>query len=1265
MKFQKGLAIAVLVCAIAIDVASLQVVQGQAPPPLSAAQAAQWKETEGLRAEMYRLYQAGEFGKAIELAEKVLAIAEKILPPNHPNLAQSINNLAFLYRAQGRLSEAEPLLQRALKIRETVLPPNHPDLAQSINNLASLYQAQGRLSEAEPLLQRALKIRETALPPNHPDLAVSINNLAFLYQDQGRLSEAEPLLQRALKIFETALPPNHPDLAVSINNLAFLYQAQGRLSEAEPLYQRALKIREAALPPNHPDLAVSINNLAFLYQAQGRLSEAEPLLQRALKIFETALPPNHPDLAVSINNLASLYQAQGRLSEAEPLLQRALKIREAALPPNHPDLAVSINNLAFLYRAQGRLSEAEPLLQRALKIFETALPPNHPNLAQSINNLASLYQDQGRLSEAEPLYQRALKIRETALPPNHPDLAVSINNLASLYQAQGRLSEAEPLLQRALKIRETALPPNHPDLAQSINNLASLYQDQGRLSEAEPLLQRALKIFETALPPNHPDLAVSINNLASLYQAQGRLSEAEPLLQRALKIRETALPPNHPDLAQSINNLAFLYQAQGRLSEAEPLLQRALKIFETALPPNHPDLAVSINNLASLYQAQGRLSETEPLLQRALKIRETALPPNHPDLAASISNLAFLYQAQGRLSEAELLYQRALKIFETALPPNHPNLATSINNLAGLYLVRRNLPQAIVLLARGFNISEQNLQQNLIVGNERTKQDFARQFSGETNSAISIATQFAPNNLAANRLAALTLLRRKGRVLDAFSSNLQALRQRLKDKPDAKKLLDQWATVQQQLSALSSRTPNQSPEQFKAQYAELNSQRRELEAALSKASAEFLKTIQPIQLADVQARIPKDSVLVEITIYQPFNPAAKLQQDLFGTSRYAAMILRTTGEPEWLDLGEAAPINQSIQTFRTALQDPSETRAVQQLARQLDRQVMQPIRQRLGTVQHLLLSPDSDLNQIPFETLQDETGKSLIDRYSISYLTSGRDLIRLATLPTSNAPPAIVADVDYDNTNLVASNSTRGGDRRSRDLASLKYGKLDGAKAEATLLKQLYPNAQLFTDKAATETAVRQLQAPSLLHFATHGFYLADQTQYFAPKPVSGLRQQPQQETFNLENPLLRSGLALAGFNSRNDRPNQSDDGVLTALEVTGLNLWGTQLVVLSACETGVGAASVGEGIYGLRRALTIAGSQTQILSLWKVDDQVTALLMRDYYTNLQKGLGRHEALRQAQLKLKTSRNYSHPYYWSGFIPSGDWSPLKGRLAKS
>jgi CHAT domain-containing protein/Tfp pilus assembly protein PilF len=1095
MKLRRWSAIALMIGAIAVDAGTMTGAQEQTLPPLSAEQTAQWKETEGMQAEIRRLQQAGERDKAIPLAEKVVAIAEKVLPPNHPELALSLNNLAGLYQFQGRLKEAEPLFQRSLKIAETTPPPNHFQL-----------------------------------------------------------------------------------------------------------------------------LVLNLDGLAGLYKLQGRLKEAEPLLQRALKILETALPPNHPDLAESLISLASLYQNQGRLKEAEPLLQRALKIQETALPPNHPDLEMGLTTLGLVYQDQGRLKEAEPLFQRVLRIRETTLSPTDVLWIPGLNNLAGLYQAQGRLKEAEPLYQRALKIAETTVSPTHPTFITILSNVAELYKAQGRLREAESLLQRALKIAETTLSPTHPTLAATLNNLSGLYQDQGRLKEAEPLLQRVLKIREATQPPDYSNLALSLNNLGELYRQQGQLKKAEPLLQRALKIQEATLPLNHPGLPHILNNLAALYQDQGRSSEATSLFQRALKIREATLPPNHPDLAIASNNLATLYQDQGRSSEATSLFQRALKIQEATLPPNHPDLALTLSNLA----------------------------------------VVSLFPTQRNLLQAIAFLNRSLTIQEHNLQQNLIVGSERNKLEFAQLFSSDTSTAISIAAQIAPNNPQAKRLAALTLLRRKGRVLDAVSDNVQTLREHLKDKPDAQKLLDQWATIQQKLSGLSSReTTNLSPEQFKATFNQLDGKRRELEAAISSQSAEFLAATKPIQLADIQSRIPKDAALVEMTIYDTFNPNTK---SLLGAPHYAAMILRSTGEPEWLDLGDAASINQSVEQFRLDLANPQVQPDTDKHARQLDRQVMQPIRKRLGNVQHILLSPDGALNQIPFEALQDENGKELIDRYAFSYLTSGRDLVRFAVLPSSTNPPVVLADIDYNNAPEIAS-ATRGGSRRSRDLTE-RYGELKGAKAEADLLQQIYPNAKLLRDKAASETALRQVQAPSILHFATHGFYLEDQTKTFSSTPVSGLQKQPQQETFKFENPLLRSGLALSGFNSRNARRDQSDDGVLTALEVASLNLWGTQLVVLSACETGLGTSSVGEGIYGLRRAFAIAGAQSQIISLWKVNDGATATLMREYYTGLQAGLGRHEALRNAQRKLKTSSQYRHPHYWAGFIPSGEWGPLKGQISQ-
>jgi tetratricopeptide (TPR) repeat protein len=409
-------------------------------------------------------------------------------------VALLFNQAGYYLYERARYAEAEPVYQRALGIREKALGPEHPAVAQSLNNLAALYDDQGKYAEAEPLYQRALGMREKALGPEHPAVAQSLNNLAELYRAQGKYAKAEPLYQRALGILEKALGPEHPDVAATVNNLAALYRAQGKYAEAEPLYRRSLGIVEKALGPEHPHVASSLNNLAELYDAQGKYAEAEPLYQRALGIREKVLGPEHPAVAISLNNLAALHRARGKYAEAALLYQRALRISKKALGPEHPSVATSLNNLAALYYAQGKYAEAEPFYQQALGIREKALGPEHPDVAQSLNNLALLYDDQRKYAEAGPLYQRALGIREKALGPEHPDVALSLNNLAALYYAQGKYAEAEPLYQRALGIYEKALGPEHPSVATALENYAVLQRQTGRESQAAEMEARAKAI---------------------------------------------------------------------------------------------------------------------------------------------------------------------------------------------------------------------------------------------------------------------------------------------------------------------------------------------------------------------------------------------------------------------------------------------------------------------------------------------------------------------------------------------------------------------------------------------------------------------------------------------------------------------------------------------------------------------------------------------------------------------------------------------------
>ena len=1106
-------------------------------------------------------------------------------------------------------------------------------LNPTVGQVISQVSPQDKLAEAERLTQQVIQ----------------------LYQ-QGKYNEAIPLAEQALAIRKKVLGDNNRLTADSLNNLAELYKSQGRYSEAEPLHKEALAIRRKQLGDNHSDTAESLNNLAELYRLQGRYSEAEPLLKQAIDIWKQQLGDNHPLTATGRNNLAALYYSQGRYSEAEPLFQQASTIIRQQLGDNHPNTARSLNNLASLYQDQGRYGEAETLYKQALDIIRKQLGDNHPDTATNLNNLADFYRSQGKYAEVEPLYKEALDIYKKQLGDNHPATVTSFNNLAAFYQSQGRYSEAETLHKEVLDIRRKQLGDNHPDTATSLNNLALLYQSQGRYSEAETLYKEALAIRKQQLGENHPDTAGSLNNLAGLYESQGRYSEAEPLHKEALNIRRKQLGDNHPDTANSFNNLAGIYQFQGKYSEAETLYKEALDIRKQQLGDNHPDTATSFNNLAGIYYSQGRYAEAEPLLKEALAITKKTLGDNHPDTAGSLNNLAGIYYSQGRYAEAESLYQQALDIRKQQLGDNHPDTATSLNNLAGLYWSQDDIPQAINYLSQGLAVEEYNLSENLKMGDDKQKQDYMAKVLGTTNSVISLNLQAASNNPQATRLALKTILERKGRILDVSTNSLQILRQRIDD-PESQQLLTQLIEVRTQLSNLTFKKPDDfpSPEIYRQQLEEVTAKAKEIEGKIGVRSAEFRSLSQPITLEGIQKLIPADAALVEIVRYQPYNP----KNDSFGIPRYAVYILYPNGDIKAKDLGEAKPIDDKLIYFRDNLAD-AETPIpqLQKSARQLDEILMQPIRQLLGNTKTILLSPDAALNLIPFEALVDENNQYLVENYHITYLTSGRDLLRLKDKFASQQSPLIVADPFYGKAGEKVALT------RSIDLSEFTFPGLPGTEQEAKAIKNILPQATVLTGYQATENAVKQVKKPNILHIATHGFFKPESNlsernpgERNPGERNSGERNSPLQGERNvIENPLLRSGLVLAGVTIGQ---SAGDDGVLTALETTNLNLVGTKLVVLSACDTGKGDIKIGQGVYGLRRALVIAGSESQLISLWKVSDDATKDLMVAYYGRLQKGEGRSEALRQIQLGMLKGEKQKHPFYWASFIPSGDATSME------
>jgi CHAT domain-containing protein len=426
-----------------------------------------------------------------------------------------------------------------------------------------------------------------------------------------------------------------------------------------------------------------------------------------------------------------------------------------------------------------------------------------------------------------------------------------------------------------------------------------------------------------------------------------------------------------------------------------------------------------------------------------------------------------------------------------------------------------------------------------------------------------------------------------------------------------------------------------------ARVKELGAEIERLESRLSARTAKLSSNASGISVEELQRAIAPDAALIEFFRYRPFDAEALRSDTRFGPAKYVAYSLKREGTPVWWELGEAEPIDRAIASLRAALKSPDRSDAV---ARAADLRVVltEPVQRLAGSVSQLILSPDGDMNLLPFQVLTQKDGAFLLQRYLISYVTSAREIARPADREVASGPPLIVSSPAF------------GPPRTQAGVMRLRFDPLPGTALESQTLAKLLPGARRLTGAYASEENVKAAKQPRILHVATHGFFLAGES-VAGSRMSRGLRMPGGSDQF--VPPLLRSGLALAGANS--PRAGQRDDGILTAAEAALLDLTGTQLVFLSACETGLGVINAGESVYGLRRAFVIAGAQSQVLTLWQVSDDATRHFVVSFYKHLLGGASRAAALRDAQTEALADAARRHPFYWAAFIVSGESGPVE------
>jgi CHAT domain-containing protein len=853
--------------------------------------------------------------------------------------------------------------------------------------------------------------------------------------------------------------------------------------------------------------------------------------------------------------------------------------------------------------------------------------------SRRLRTAAARLDDQGRFAEGRALLERALRLSEAHRGPEDADVALLLYQLAGNALEQRDDVRSQQLDERAIAIFDKVKGAEHPLSAMARLRLAVLYERAGQQPAAEALLRSAIAVVEQALGSDHLWYVQCLIRQASLRFDAGDLDRAEALNTGALAILERIQNVDSGSYAAALNNLGEIALAKQDLVRAEDLLRRSLAIAERVEGRQSYRVSATLQNLGIVSRQKLDFVGALAYVMRALAIREQVVGSDHADIAPLLNNLANLYHLNGNDDQALALHFQALAIRERTVGPYHRGTLYSVGSIARIYTSLGDLTKAIAFTRRADAIVEKQLVLNMSAGSEREKLAFLRSVAERTDRTVSLHLSQATDNRDAASLAALVLLQRKGRVQDAMADVFATVRHRVDDAGD-RALMDELGDTQARLARValdaSGRT---SPDERTRLLAELESRRERLEATLSAHIAEFRADTQPVTVESVQAALPENAALVEFAVFRPFDPQASRDVDAYGPPRYAAYILRRHAAPAGVDLGELASIDQSIAALRAALRDPLRA-DVKVLARVVDEQVMHPLRASLGDAAHLVISPDGNLNLVPFEALVDEHGRYLVERYATSYVTSGRDLLRMQVPRPRSTPPVIVADPVFDKPPLD-------GAAPPGPLSDVYFAPLGATRIEARAIKELFPDATLFTGRQASKAMLEHVRSPRILHIASHGFFLD-----------AGPPARPS------ENPMLRSGLALTGANLT---ASGRGDGILTALEASGLDLWGTRLVTLSACDTGIGEIRNGEGVYGLRRAFVLAGAETLVMSLWPVGDYIARDMMVAYYTGLRAGLGRGDALRQARLALLKRETRRHPYYWAGFIQSGEWADLNGR----
>jgi CHAT domain-containing protein len=1010
--------------------------------------------------------------------------------------------------------------------------------------------------------------------------------------------------------------------------------------------------------------------LAANYLALGELHPALREYERALALRERGGEGLAP--VDTLLELVSVSIQLQQLDRARDYLNRVRALKSG--PADDLVRARTLELTGLLARWDSQFTEALRDLDAAIEL-RNQHTPNHPANVTALQARGDVQMLMGDPAAAQRTWNTALDLASRTLGAEHRDIAEILRRLGFAAFLGGNLAEARRLREEALRIGEAVLGPCDRILTGLMLSAATSRQYDGRYAEARSLLRRAQRTMESCSvrDPRQPDVGATIvNNEAELEEEVGDLAAAERLYTQAIDIWRSALGPEHPFVARGIDKLAQVVARRGQLTRARTLYGRALAIRRKALGPTHPQVGYTLANLAATEMDARNFVAASLHINDAIALYGQTGASDDPDhLARMLELRAKLASVRGDVAAARASMSEALTERERIFGPTHPLTSETRAGLARLDLMRGDVPHAVEEAL----VSERNGRDHLRYTLRYLPERQALAYAGRRTRALDVLLSGGITDPSTRVTALDELVQSRGVLLDEF-----AARARTTPTTDAdlRGLREEAQSARMRFANLVVRSLREPVDRQLLDAA--RDRKEEAERALAERSAdaraEAARTAAGIR--EVREALPPGTAVVSFVRYERVQPGTGAQRSAVIRPSYGAFVLRADAvlnDAVFVPLGSAATIEQQIRAWKAAVTattaaqgegaDPE--RDYRQAGGVLRTTIWDPIASHLGPARRAFIVPDGLLNVVNIAALPSRNGgRYLVEEPVVMhYLSTERDL--LATPRATSSSALIVGRPAFETTSVRvrATNATRSGCDAS---GTLHFNDLPGTGREALDVSKLWEteggsHADVLTGTAATETALKHSLADRrVVHLATHGFFLSSGC---VPgrsnsRGVGGLVSADAIAAAELENPLLLSGLAMAGANRSGRRSVDQDDGILTAEEIAGLDLRDTEWAVLSACDTGLGEIRAGEGVFGLRRAFQIAGARTVIMSLWSVDDEATRVWMRALYNGrLARHLDTADAVHEASLSVlrqrRAAHQSTHPFYWAAFVAAGDW----------